>query len=141
MAEQPTGGSPYATPRSDVDVAINIETMPGLQRLPYFLSNFAIGIVVFASMFVGDIILGLAMIVGFFATLYLGFVRLKNIGWSGWLTLLLIVPFVNYFVGIAALACPPGYAMTKTLDTAGIIIVGLFIGMFVIGIITGLMGV
>lgn len=45
--------------------------------------------------------------------------RLMNLGFSLWWCLLLFVPFVNIYVGIACLAAPPGYAYAKKFDTTG----------------------
>ena len=143
MSEQPMGNSPYATPNADVDVEISVEDMPGIKRLPYFLAGIGVAIAQFAIVALAaeapmaSLIVALLALV---ASIYLGFLRFKNIGHSGWLALLFIVPIANLFVGIMALAFPPGYAITKQMDTAGKIIIGLFVGVVIIGIIAGVMG-
>jgi hypothetical protein len=47
--------------------------------------------------------------------------RLKKIGRSPWLSLLLLVPIANLIIGIPGFFAPPNYATTKKLDTAAII--------------------
>ncbi len=72
-------------------------------------------------------------------TLVLTFVlvvnRLHNIGKSGWLSLLILVPIANLFVGIPCLIFQEGYQDTKELDTAGKIIAGIFIAIVLIAVI------
>ncbi|MFM7058499.1 MAG: DUF805 domain-containing protein [Planctomycetota bacterium] len=58
--------------------------------------------------------------------------RLKNLGYSGWWLLGLIVPILNLVVGIRLIAAPEGYAVHKTLDGPGKVIVGLVIGAFLL---------
>jgi uncharacterized membrane protein YhaH (DUF805 family) len=58
--------------------------------------------------------------------------RLKNLGYSGWWLLGLIVPILNIVVGIRLVAAPEGYAVHKTLDTPGKVIVGLLLGAFLL---------
>jgi uncharacterized membrane protein YhaH (DUF805 family) len=58
--------------------------------------------------------------------------RLKNLGYSGWWLLGLIVPILNIVVGIRLVAAPEGYAVHKALDTPGKVIVGLLLGAFLL---------
>ncbi|MFC1739295.1 DUF805 domain-containing protein [Planctomycetota bacterium] len=58
--------------------------------------------------------------------------RLHNIGKSGWMSLLILVPFANLYIWIICSVCPEGYHDTKKLDTAGKIIAGIFIGLVVL---------
>jgi uncharacterized membrane protein YhaH (DUF805 family) len=58
--------------------------------------------------------------------------RFKNLGYSGWWVLGLIVPILNLVVAIRLIAAPEGYAVHKTLDTPGKVIVGLAIGAFLL---------
>ena len=64
--------------------------------------------------------------------------RLKNIGASTWLALLLIVPIANLYVIFRCFVEPEGYQNTKELDRAGNIvasIVGYTLFLLVIGIV------
>lgn len=58
--------------------------------------------------------------------------RLQNLGYSGWWVLGMIVPILNIAVGVKCMAAPEGYADHKTLDTAGKIIIGLFLATIVL---------
>lgn len=62
--------------------------------------------------------------------------RLKNIGMSGWWSLLILVPVANLFIGIKCAMCPEGYQDTKKLDTAGKVIAGVLIGFVVLMIVS-----
>lgn len=63
-----------------------------------------------------DVTSGLLLLVVLFAACAY---RLKNVGSSPWLCLLLCVPIANLLVGIRCLVCQEGYGDTKKLDTAG----------------------
>ena len=56
--------------------------------------------------------------------------RLKNIGNSGWWSVLLFVPLANIFLGLRCLVCPAGYADNKRLDRAGKIMTGFLLTAF-----------
>ncbi len=45
--------------------------------------------------------------------------RLKNIGMSQWLALLMLVPIANFVVGCMLLVCQPGYVEINKLDAVG----------------------
>ena len=45
--------------------------------------------------------------------------RLKNIGMSQWLALLMLVPIANLVVGYMLLVCQPGYVEINKLDAVG----------------------
>ena len=51
--------------------------------------------------------------------------RLNNVGKSGWLSLLTLIPIANLYVGITCAVCPEGYHKTKTLDTTGKVLGGI----------------
>ena len=64
--------------------------------------------------------------------------RLKNIGASMWLALLLIVPLANLYILFRCFVEPEGYQNTKELDRAGNIvasIVGYTLFILMIGIV------
>ena len=52
--------------------------------------------------------------------------RFANLGMSGWWLLGALVPFPNWWVGHRLFACPPGYAMHKKMDGAGIALAILY---------------
>ena len=71
-------------------------------------------------------------LVGMGFGLWIAVQRLINVGLSGWWVLGLIVPILNIWVGFQCLAAPEGYAQHKTLDTAGKVIIGVFLGAIVL---------
>lgn len=138
----------YEPPAAELDTGAAID-YPGFQRLPYFLGSIAVQVVAMVLQFllIGSLNtdgaspgagmgagLGLVFLLTFAGAIYLTVQRLRNIGahW-GWV-FGLIVPFLNIYVAWRCLACPEGYADHKQLDTAGKVITGLFIGIFVLGI-------
>jgi len=63
------------------------------------------------------------------------FFRLKNIGRSGWLILISLIPVVGLLVWWPCLYAPTGFAERKKLDTAGKIIRGIILFIMLIGIL------
>ncbi|NND96350.1 MAG: hypothetical protein HKN47_03350 [Pirellulaceae bacterium] len=61
--------------------------------------------------------------------------RMINAAYSPWWCLGMLVPILNILVGIRAIACPEGYGDHGQLDTAGKIIIGLFLGMIALAVI------
>jgi len=110
----------------------------GIRRLGYFFGM--IGVAVINAVFTGAAqgesgIAFLGLIITVVASFILVVNRLHNIGKSGWLSLLIIVPIANLFVGIPCLIFPEGYQDTKKLDTAGKVIVGILIGLGVLAVV------
>jgi uncharacterized membrane protein YhaH (DUF805 family) len=69
-------------------------------------------------------------IVGF----YIGVKRVQNLGMSGWAILWMMVPIMNIWIGWRMFACPPGYHDHKQLDTAGKVLTGVLIALFILAI-------
>jgi len=46
--------------------------------------------------------------------------RFVNLGMTAWWLLGMLVPFLNWWLGYRLFACPPGYAMHRKMDGAGI---------------------
>lgn len=69
------------------------------------------------------------------AAIVITVLRLKNLGNSGWWVLGLIVPILNLIIAIKLIAAPEGYALHKTLDTPGKVIVGLMLGLIVLVVV------
>jgi len=65
-------------------------------------------------------------------TIFITVQRLKNMGYSGWWSVLIFVPLANLLVGLRCLICPAGYADTKRLDLAGKIITGIVVTVFLL---------
>jgi uncharacterized membrane protein YhaH (DUF805 family) len=109
----------------------------GIGRMQYFGFSFAIGLVnniiqmllINAGVEAAVIIM---VIIGFAVGMYLAVLRLKNLGYSGWWALGMIVPLLNIVVALRCLAAPEGYADHKTLDTPGKVIIGIFLAIFVL---------
>lgn len=154
------GGTPNLAPRQhiypSVRQAYEVEAQyPGYRRLRYFLTLmvvlpvfFAIVLIVMLGMFSGGgdggviaatvtfIILALGMVAG---SLYIYYQRVINLGMSGWAVLWTFVPFLNIWIGWRMIACPAGYEHHRTLDKAGKVISGIFIGFFALGIIANIL--
>lgn len=60
--------------------------------------------------------------------------RLVNLGMSGWWFLGNFVPLLNLWVGYRCFACPPGYAVHKKMDGAGIILAILYWLLVLVGV-------
>ncbi len=69
-------------------------------------------------------------IIGFFLVL----ARFKNLKMTRWWVLLLVVPFVNIWLGYRIWACPPGYGEHKNQDTAGKVLTIVYVLMLVANI-------
>ena len=115
----------------------------GIGRLLYFINLcmllLAVGFFMLLAFTMKEpwFLLGAAILqpVGALTLLWL---RFKNIGWNPWFSLQVLVPLVGLVVGPPAIAFPEGFADTRKLDTAAIVIlclVGLlFVSMIVIAI-------
>ena len=109
----------------------------GLGRLNYFLISFGFGIVNNLIQYFGaengmpELVIATGVI-GLIVGIPLMVLRLKNLGYSGWWVLAMIVPFLNILVAVRIMACPEGYADHQKLDQAAKIIIGLFLGLIVL---------
>ena len=83
-----------------------------IARLNYFLSSIAMGLVAWVlvllfSLAFGRIVGLVALVLVYVAILFLNFSliirRCHDLGWSGWWSLLVLVPFVNIVVGLVLL--------------------------------------
>lgn len=125
-----TEHNPYSAPRSATAPSRSStadKEYPGFGRLIYF------------GLYILLIFIAIIPIIGIIITIiglvYIIAQRLRNVGYSAWLTILLIVPLANMVLGIICIAAPEGYADHKKLDTPGRIIAGLFLGLFALAII------
>lgn len=127
----------YSPPQADLETPLAAEDYDGIGRARYFLSSMAVGIanMVATPMLAESTVLVLLVFGAVIAlSIYLVLQRLKNIGMSGWWAVGMLVPLLNFYVGVACVAFPPGYQSHKIMDTAGKILIGLFVGMLVLGI-------
>ncbi len=138
--------NPYQTPQTQSHDPVQVVgDYPGIKRLPYFLLvlgisfglAFLMGIVgaIIGSNETFGVMYWTTQVVVMGVSIFLGVRRLQNIGTSGWWILLSIVPLVNMIVGIALLALPTGYADHRQMDTAGKVVIGIMIGLFVLSIV------
>jgi len=133
--------NPYQSPLTDA-VALPVDEplreYGGIGRLAYVGYSFLAGIVgnvlgaIAAGTEVGPAVVVLAIIASVGLTVFITVQRLKNIGYSGWWSVLLFVPLANIFLGLRCLICPAGYADTKRLDLAGKIITGIAVTVFLL---------
>jgi len=113
----------------------------GLTRLPYALTAcglFVALIVVFAVLdeeyvyeLEGDFLYNQLLSLPF---LIISKFRLKNLGMSGWNLLWAFVPIGNIWLQYRLLVCPEGYHHHESMDTAGKILLTLYISFIVIAI-------
>ena len=130
----------YDAPDSELALETVAGDYEGIRRLPYFGYSLGVQVLVYLGMFlVGESGFLFLMAVSVVAGVWLAVMRLKNTGWSGWWVLGMFVPLLNFYVGIRALAFPEGYSDHKTLDTPAKILIGLFVGLFVLGIVAAIM--
>jgi uncharacterized membrane protein YhaH (DUF805 family) len=121
--------NPYQSPLNDA-IALPVDEplreYGGIGRLAYVGYSFLAGVatnvlgMVAGAIGAGNELLGPAV------------QRLKNMGYSGWWSLLLFVPLVNILVGLRCLICPVGYADTKRLDRTGTILTVIVVGLFLL---------
>lgn len=137
MAEQ----SIYSAPEASLEMPAEAGEFSGFNRLQYFLFSIAIGVAhlaltgLFAST---PAVAMVAMVAAVIASIYIVVMRLKNVGSSPWWVVAFIVPLLNIYAGLMCLAFPPGYARHKQLDGPAKIIIGLFLGVFVLGIVAAI---
>jgi len=132
MAEQ----SVYRAPSADLSVSMD-DDYPGLRRLPYFL--YGIGaqiayILLLATFAQQPAVAGLSVFLLLGVFLFLGFQRFRNIGSNGWWVLMFFVPLANIYFALKATAFPEGYDDHKEMDTAGKVLIALFVGSIVLGV-------
>ncbi len=105
----------------------------GIGRIGYWVSSFfllMLNVVFMASGEPGIALLGMLLVI--FLSFALVASRLHNVGMSGMYALLILVPFANIYVGFLCAVCPAGYHDTKKLDTAGQMMVGIFLSLLAI---------
>lgn len=139
--------NPFAAPASTGYATENLQgrTYGGIGRLAYFGYSFLINIisgVLQAAMVAGEMggLVLIVAVVGMVFGIWIAVQRLINVGLSGWWVLGLIVPILNIWVAVQCIAAPEGYAQHKTLDTAGKVIIGLFLGAVVLVIAVVVLG-
>ena len=140
MAEQ----SVYQAPAADLDTGREVTEYGGLTRLKYFLYGIGLQVIYYVLLGISGAAESGAMVaVAFLAllggTVWLGYQRFVNIGSNGWWCLMIFVPIANIYFGLKALAFPTGYDDHKEMDTAGKVIIGLFVGMIVLGVVAAIM--
>ena len=137
----------YATPEANND--LETPEYGGLSRGKYWLWSFLIPIISMIAIFGLAVVFGasmamiddpnktipmgilvsigivyMAMLVGY---IYIQVKRLHNLGSSGWLCLLQLVPIANLWLAYRICCCPEGYADHKTLDKTGKILIGILV--------------
>ena len=137
----------YSTPDADLGTGTGPQTeYPGLRRLPYFLYSVGVNIVYalvvggMAAMEVTSIAPTMVVLVAVLAvSIYLLVKRLQNLGSSPWWAAAIFVPLLNIWIGLKTLAFPEGYDDHKTLDGTAKVLIGLFVGVFVLGIVAAIL--
>ncbi|MEM7078588.1 MAG: hypothetical protein AAF513_08170 [Pseudomonadota bacterium] len=112
---------------------------PGLKRLPYVLSGLGLTalLVLIAILDTNAYPFPLFVLIAYVCgCFYVAYLRFRNQGTSGWWILGFLVPILNIYVGIRALAYPEGYAEHKRLDTKAKIIIGVSLAILLWLIVT-----
>lgn len=153
VVAQAATSNPYAPSGSSLPVgatsAVAME-YPGIGRLQYFLYPIGLGFaaaILFGILGVvgsamggsgegATIVVGILGILIYVAALVCGLMisvkRLQNLGMSGWMLLLYMVPILNIWISWRMTACPAGYDHHRQLDTAGKVITWLMVGLVVL---------
>lgn len=134
-----TGMLAPGTPDGTGQVAVR-RTYGGIGRLLYFINLMVVIMLVGVLMLLAFTMANFwfiiaALVVQPIGALILLWMRIKNIGWSPWLSLLVFVPVVGVVIGPPAIAFPEGFADKKKLDVAAIVILSIIGVLFVTGII------
>jgi uncharacterized membrane protein YhaH (DUF805 family) len=122
--------------------------MPGARRRSYlfFLVVFPMlwfAVVRVASSILGErvgqetfvlIASGLLVLPGLVGLVFC-FMRLVNLGMSGWWFLGILVPFLNLWVGYRCFACPAGFAIHKKMDGVGNFLAILYWLLMAVGLV------
>jgi uncharacterized membrane protein YhaH (DUF805 family) len=140
MAEQ----SVYTPPAANLAAEAGEKVYPGFRRLPYFGWSMAVqvayAILAGVTIAVGSTALYGILTLGMFAAaIYVLVQRLHNLGSNPWWAAAMLVPLLNIYIGLKAMAFPEGYDDHKQLDGPAKVIIGLFVGIFVLGIAAALM--
>lgn len=154
-----TPASPYAPPRAQVSSAdsetgeLKIFGVTGrIGRLRYLAWSFVLMLLVMpvymigaglmmASEVLGALVLGCVVIVAVVISIQIGVKRLHDIGWSGWLLLVTIIPLVGSIFSLIMLVAPgtPGSntygAPPPANSTAVLVLAWLLLGTIILGLI------
>lgn len=134
--------NPYAAPRSSVAprrrVAVSQASYPGIGRLKYFAFSFLVGI---PCGLLNLVIPLLGTVIALGVSIWIVTSRLRNIGYSPWLCLLMFIPLANLWMGVVCIALPEGYADHKKYDTPAKVIVSLILGTFVLAMLMAFIAV
>jgi uncharacterized membrane protein YhaH (DUF805 family) len=166
--ESQHGASPYAPPRAQVGAAwpafgeLNVFTVQGrIGRLRYLAWTLVLMVAILAvtgvcaavltrSLVGGGLLIAIAAIGFFIVSVQIGVQRLHDVGWSGWLLLINLVPFVGSLFPILMMVIPgnaganqygapqpPNTKAVKALASLWLAIIAiLMVGAFVGGIAT-----
>lgn len=136
--------NPYQSPLDDtlaVPLDESLREYGGIGRLAYLGYSFLVGVVANVIAGVADgteagpAILGIAFIGSIALSVFVVVQRLKNMGYSGWWSVLIFVPLANLLVGLRCLICPAGYADTGRLDRAGKILTWIVVAFFLLTVL------
>jgi hypothetical protein len=141
---------PYAPPKAESAAELMSQEggWPGARRRTYLIMMvlfpfawsflFAFVSAVLARQFGPEIMAYVSMGAGFvpmIVGIYFGLARLVNLGMSRWWYLGNLVPFLNLWVGYRCFACPPGYALHRTMDGKGKFLAAVYWLLIVLGVL------
>jgi uncharacterized membrane protein YhaH (DUF805 family) len=141
--------NPYQSPLTDavgLPVDEPLREYGGIGRLAYVGYSFLAGIVVnvlgmvagaigAGNELLGPAVFAIGLIAAVGLTIFITVQRLKNMGYSGWWSVLIFVPLANLLVGLRCLICPAGYADTGRLDRAGKILTWIVVAFFLLTVL------
>lgn len=161
-APAPVAASPYAPPRAQVD---DVEQEVGelklfgitgrIGRLRYIAWSFVMTLIILPAYglglaltlgenMIGGLLILVAAVVGVVVSVQFGVKRLHDIGWSGWLWLLQLIPLVGSIFALIMLVAPgtPGrnqYGATPPPNTTAVLVLAwLMLGLVILGVLAAI---
>lgn len=115
----------------------------GISRLVYFLSTIGLSLLFIVLMNVTGTVAFWFVINAFVSAISLVLIayRLRNVGMSGWWSLLALAPVGNLLIFVRCILCPEGYNHTKVMDMSGKITAGVIIGVSAFAVVSVLFGI
>ena len=124
--------NPYAAPGANLSEALTSREYGGLRRAPFF--GWSMGLMALYMVGVFALLLGLCA-----ASIWIHVLRFRNQGSSGLWALGVFVPIFGIYASLRALAFPEGYEDHRSLDTPAKLLIGLWLGAFLLGMLAAIL--
>ena len=134
--------NPYAAPGANLSEALTSREYGGLRRAPFFgwsiglMAVYMVGLLAVEGSPGGifALLLGLCA-----ASIWIHVLRFRNQGSSGLWALGVFVPIFGIYASLRALAFPEGYEDHRSLDTPAKLLIGLWLGAFLLGMLSAIL--